>query len=103
MNSIQKTAGSAVLLLSSSLAVADAAVDPSWPQGHMWEGWWGMGGIGMLLFWVLIVVAIVAIVRGIGGGSRSQESKALDILKAQFARGEIDEATYRQKKAVLEE
>ncbi|TGD89978.1 SHOCT domain-containing protein [Mycolicibacterium sp. CH28] len=74
-------------------------------------GGWGYAGmaIGMVLFWILVIVGIVALVRSIVGapGARalpaslpSHESPG-QVLAARFARGEIDEAEYQQRLAVL--
>lgn len=72
-------------------------------MGGYGMGGFGFGGIFMILWWILIVVGIVVLVKWLlgpglshGGGSR-----ALDILKERYARGEIDEQEYRKKKQDL--
>ncbi|WP_026256730.1 SHOCT domain-containing protein [Mycobacterium sp. 155] len=72
---------------------------------------WGYAGmvIGMVLFWALIIVGIVALIRFSTGntqaGSIPQFSPYTEspeqLLAARFARGEIDEAEYQQRLAVL--
>ena len=73
---------------------------------------WGYAGmaIGMVLFWVLIIVAIVALIRFSTGGTQTRVITAPaphhretpeQLLAARFARGEIDEAEYQQRLAVL--
>lgn len=72
---------------------------------------WGYAGmaIGMVLFWVLIIVAIVALIRFSTGATQTRAISAPSpytespeqVLAARFARGEIDEAEYRQRLAVL--
>ncbi|KDF00020.1 hypothetical protein Y900_013995 [Mycolicibacterium aromaticivorans JS19b1 = JCM 16368] len=72
---------------------------------------WGYAGmaIGMVVFWVLIIAGIVALIRFT---SRAPQGPALPqfplssesperLLAARFARGEIDEAEYRQRLAAL--
>ncbi len=70
-------------------------------MGGYGMGGFGFGGIFMILWWILIIVGFVALVKwllgpslGHGGGS---SSRALDILKERYARGEIDEQEYRKK------
>jgi putative membrane protein len=73
---------------------------------------WGYAGmaIGMVLFWVLIIVAIVALIRFSTGATQTRAIPAPpppyaespeQVLAARFARGEIDEAEYRQRLGVL--
>ncbi|HYA37618.1 MAG TPA: SHOCT domain-containing protein, partial [Candidatus Methylomirabilis sp.] len=66
---------------------------------------WGMGfggGIFMILFWVVIIVAVVMLVKWLAGGSSRidlpRERSALDILKERYARGQIGEDEFEQKK-----
>jgi putative membrane protein len=72
---------------------------------------WGYAGmaIGMVLFWILVIVGIVALVRFTTGPTQARAIPAPppygespeQILAARFARGEIDEAEYQQRLAVL--
>ena len=71
---------------------------------HM-SGWaWVFMGFGSVLFWAALVFGIVVLVRYwmgsnlfAGGGRAGAE----ELLAQRFARGEIDEAEYRQRLAVL--
>ncbi|MDP1707321.1 MAG: SHOCT domain-containing protein [bacterium] len=69
--------------------------DYGWGVGSM-MGWFG-GGLMMLVFWVLLIAAIVWLVRELrghsGGGSR-----ALDVLKERYAKGEISKEEFESKK-----
>src|SRR5262249_20728495 len=71
----------------------------------------GMSGWGyvlmtavMVLFWGLVIVGGIALVRFLTSGSwRWPERLAPeDVLAERFARGEIDEAEYRERLQVLE-
>ena len=80
-------------------------------QNGMMEGFGWFGGGGMFLgpllmigFWALVIYLIVLAVRWIGGGTHStppNERTALDILKERYARGEIDEREYEERKKTL--
>ena len=85
---------------------------------HMWfDSWyWGgdfytmMGGgmgIVMIIFWIVLIGAFVLLVSGLINGIHGSRQNAddsqqpLDILKQRFARGEIDEAEYEEKRRRL--
>jgi len=71
----------------------------------MGEWGWGMGfgWFFMLLFWALVILGIVAIAKRITGGNGSTRSKtALEILQERYARGEIEQQEYQQKRRDLE-
>lgn len=69
-----------------------------WCGGHM--GWGG--GLIMMLFWLVVLAAILWIVwtmarrGGLGSGPARREDGAEALLRERYARGEIDEATYRR-------
>ncbi len=72
-----------------------------------YSGWGpGFGWVFMILIWVLIIIGIVAIVKWIINASSSaqapQQKTALDILKERYARGEIEQAEFEQKRRDLE-
>ena len=76
--------------------------------GWGWGHWLGMG-LGMTLFWALIIFGMIALVRYLGGGragrgpaaSGAEFSDAERLLAERFARGEIDEQEYHQRREVL--
>jgi len=74
-------------------------------------GYWGMGwfgGIFMMLFWVLIIIALVFFIRWLVRTSDNRadkgmsQSRALEILKERYARGEIDTEEFEQRRRPLE-
>lgn len=76
----------------------------------MWGdyGWgWGMGFgmISMVLFWVLVILGIVVLVKWLLGGSSragsAEPSRALEVLKERYARGEIGKEEFEEKKRDL--
>lgn len=77
--------------------------DFGWHSG--WMGLWG------LLFWGLVIGAIVFALQGrcCGGhrhdraADRTPGKTALDILKERYARGEIDQAEFEQKRRDLQD
>jgi putative membrane protein len=76
-------------------------------DGWGWWPWLGMG-FGMVLLWALIIVGLIALVRYLVGGRERREpdtggatGSAEQILADRFARGEIDEDEYRQRRELL--
>jgi putative membrane protein len=73
------------------------------------SGWgFALMALSMLLFWGLVIAAVVFVVRWLGTdrGRPTPPLGAPDprlILAERFARGEIDEAEYRQRLKVLQE
>ncbi len=70
--------------------------------GHGW-GW--VGALLMGIVWVAVIVGIIALVRWLWAGGPRQghgaEPSPLDILKARYARGEINKEEFEQKKKDL--
>ena len=76
---------------------------PNWTSCFGGVGWgWGMGfgGIVMILFWALIIVGAVLLVRWIAAQSKNGKT-ALQILQERYARGELKQDEYEQKKRDL--
>jgi len=81
-----------------------------WQMGPGMMGGWGMGwfgGIFMIVFWILIVVGLVFLIKWLvqatakGGSIGQSGSRAMDILKERYARGEIDKAQFEDMKRDL--
>lgn len=67
--------------------------------GGMGWGWIGLGMVHMLLFWALVILGIVALTRWLAGGPGSDgPARAIDILRARYARGEITKEQFEQMK-----
>jgi len=62
----------------------------------------GIPGLGMILVWGLILVFVVLLVRAIAGGFPSGGKSARQVLDDRFARGEIDQREYEERRRLLE-
>ena len=97
-------------LFSPVPALAQWRNSQGWHMGPGTMGGWGtgwFGGIFMIIFWILILVGLVLLIKwlfqttnrhqsGDAGGSR-----ALEILKERYARGEIDRNEFEKMKMDL--
>jgi putative membrane protein len=73
-------------------------------EDAMWEFWpWPFMFFGPLMM-VLLIIAICAAIMFFmrGTGHRARSGYALEILKERFARGEITQAEYEERRRVLE-
>ena len=80
--------------------------DSGW-SGHSFFGMGLGGGLFMIVFWIVLLVAIVMLLRWALGtrdtkDSSTSEQRALHILEERYARGEIDEDEYLEKRRHLE-
>jgi putative membrane protein len=78
---------------------------------HYWDGSWGWGAwllmsLAMVAFWGALAWIIVALVRNHRGPAPHDQASsppdALHILDERFAKGEIDESEYRDRRKVLQ-
>ena len=103
-----------ILFLSIPLtwnqAYAQTGQYGGWGMGTGMMGGWGMGwfgGIFIVVFWILILVGLVFLIKWlIQSTSRDQAngrgfSRAVEILKERYARGEIDKDEFESKKKDL--
>jgi len=67
-------------------------------------GFMGFGGGFMWIFWIVLIVVIIALVRGMGGSDKISDTNQrtpLQLLEARYAKGEIDEEEFEQRKRKL--
>jgi putative membrane protein len=63
--------------------------------------------IFMAVFWILLIVGVIYLIKWLAGSGRARDlfgtggSQPLEILKERYARGEIDEKEFEEKKRVL--
>ena len=90
-----------ILFLQPSLLMANSAqMMGNWDDHSM--GWFGgMGWISMLFFWGLVILLIIALIKWIMTPKTSSALSALEILKARYAKGEIDKQEFENKKQDL--
>ena len=81
-----------------------------WGMGPGMMGNWGMGWFGMIfmvIFWALLIVGLVFLIKWLiqttGSGKATQQtgSRAIEIPKERYARGEIDKAEFESMKRDL--
>jgi putative membrane protein len=68
----------------------------------MMAGSFGIPGLGMLFFWGLIILLAVVLIKGVSRNSEPRPNRsARELLDERFARGEIDQREYQEKKKIL--
>lgn len=79
-----------------------------WRNMMGWGNGFGMFGFGHLLWWALILAVVFLLVRAVlpaggrGSASDPDDDRALSILKERYARGEIDQAEFDERRRRLE-
>ncbi len=115
---LMKSMKSLVLALTVSLiqafegkALAQVRGDSGdWGMGPGMMGGWAMGWFGMIFmvaFWVLVIVGLVFLIRWLIQTTKGERdagpssSRAIDILKERYARGEISSEEFEKIKRDL--
>jgi putative membrane protein len=98
------------LLLAQSESSAQWRGPGDWPMGPGMMGGWGMGwfgGVFMIAFWILVIVGLVFLIKWLIHMSkghtvvRHSGTRALDILRERYAKGEIEREEFEEKKKDL--
>ncbi len=101
-----------VLPVAAILLAFPVQAQSNGPRADLWmHGWdWGHSIIGFFMMIVAlggVVLLVVLAERWFGGrptgrpAPLSEENSAVDILNERFARGEIDQAEYEERKTLL--
>lgn len=76
---------------------------------HMWDGggWMLFGPLTMIVTIGAVIVLAVLLVQWLGGGMRASGASAgsetaREILRSRFARGEIDQKEFEERRRVLD-
>jgi putative membrane protein len=92
------------LLYNHSLGIWPEFGQRAWGHHGMMAG---DMGIVMIIFWVVLIAAVTLLISGLINGIRDGKtpglaaSRALEILKERYARGEIDKAEYEVRRRDL--
>ena len=75
-----------------------------WCRGDTGWGGWVVMTLTMVAFWAVVVLAAVVIWRSTRAGRLEDGNgrDARDVLDERFARGEIDELEYRERRDALD-
>lgn len=101
-----------MLFHTGQYALAQRGSYEDWHMGPGMMGGWGIagwfGGIFMLVVWVLVIVGLIYLIKWLvqstkpdSARSNTDSSKALEILRERYARGEIEKAEFEEKKKDL--
>lgn len=70
------------------------------------DGSWGWMGGAMWIFWIVLIVVVVVVIKALAGrgpgSSTERHESPLEILKARYARGEINEEEFHRRRDELE-
>ena len=106
-----KSSTVAIAILASLLLGASPVSAQGFGEREWWFSNWGWGhmpygGAMMIVFWGGLILLVVLLTRGFGGtGYRDApppgRQSPLEILQERFAKGEIDQKEYEERRQVL--
>ena len=67
-----------------------------------WHGPWMLFGPGMMILFVIVCFVLMGFMMRGGTAHRPARGKALEILRERFARGEISQAEFEERRRVLD-
>lgn len=71
--------------------------------GDYWPMPWMFGPVTMIVFVLLCFAVMAFMMSGMGMRHRPHRGKALEILRERYARGEIDQAEFEERRRLLEQ
>jgi putative membrane protein len=95
----------AAMLFAASPAFTQGFDDRQWWMSHWGWGHMFFGGFMMIAFWggIILIVALLARSMGAWRDTPSPPRRGpIDILQERFAKGEIDQKEYEERRQVLE-
>ena len=106
MRSLSAAAIGAATLVVGSPALAQGFGDREWWFTNWGWGHMAVGGVMMIVFWGGIVLLVALLVRALGWGGRREappqgRQSPLEVLQERFAKGEIDQKEYDERRQVL--
>ncbi len=108
--------GAVTTMLLPTLWAAPVSAQTSGDRELWWHPAWGwehmmFGGLMMVVFWGAIIALIVLLVRWLGGAGAPGPGAPgygpiagrtpIEILRERFAKGEIDQAEFEERKLLL--
>jgi len=106
LNKLSKMAIPGLLVLTEPVqAIAQQAQSPDVPPQYYWPGPWHMWGVWpfgpiMMIVFVMFCMAMMYFRMG-GVHHRFRGDHALELLNERFARGEINQTEYEERKRLL--
>lgn len=99
-----------ILFIPWTGALAQWGSNRGWHTGPALMGGIGMGwygGIFMIVFWIIVLLALVLFIKWLiqsasrSGSNSEKSSRALEILKERYARGDINRVEFETMKTDL--